>query len=100
MNVIVYVSDALRTDHVGCYGARRVNTPTIDAFASGGVRFDQAISAAPWTCPSTTSMITGLYPHHHGHFHWDVEVDHSLPTLFTAAAAQDMTTGSFVFDEN
>jgi arylsulfatase A-like enzyme len=100
MNVIVYVSDALRTDHVGCYGARRVNTPTIDAFAAGGVRFDQAISAAPWTCPSTTSMITGLYPHHHGHFHWDVEVDHSLPTLFTSAAAHGLTTGSFVFDED
>jgi arylsulfatase A-like enzyme len=100
MNVIVYVSDALRTDHVGCYGARRVNTPTIDAFAASGVRFDQAISAAPWTCPSTTSMITGLYPHHHGHFHWDVEVDLSLPTLFTTAAAHGRTTGSFVFDED
>ena len=99
MNVIVYVSDALRTDHVGCYGARHVNTSTIDAFAAGGVRFDQAISAAPWTCPSTTSMITGLYPHRHGHFHWDVDVDPSLPTLFTSAAAHGLTTGSFVFDE-
>ena len=62
MNLVVYVADALRTDHVGCYGARRVRTPTIDELAAGGVRFDQAISAAPWTCPSTTSMITGLYP--------------------------------------
>jgi arylsulfatase A-like enzyme len=100
MNVVVYVSDALRADHVGCYGARHVNTPTIDAFAAGGVRFDQAISAAPWTCPSTTSMITGLYPHHHGHFHWDVPVDPGLPTLFASAAAHGLTTGSFVFDEN
>ena len=100
MNVVVYVSDALRTDHVGCYGARRVATPTIDAFAASGVRFDQAISAAPWTCPSTTSMITGLYPHHHGHLHWDVPVDPGLPTLFTAAAAHGLTTASFVFDEN
>ncbi len=100
MNVVVYVSDALRSDHVGCYGARHVRTPTIDAFAAGGVRFDQAISAAPWTCPSTTSMITGLYPHHHGHLHWDVPVDPGLPTLFTAAAARGLTTASFVFDEN
>ena len=30
MNLVVYVSDALRTDHVGCYGARRVRTPTIE----------------------------------------------------------------------
>ncbi len=100
MNVVVYVSDALRADHVACYGARHVRTPTIDAFAADGVRFDQAISAAPWTCPSTTSMITGLYPHHHGHLHWDVPVDPGLPTLFTCAAAHGLTTGSFVFDES
>ncbi len=100
MNLIVYVSDALRTDHVGCYGARRVRTPTIDALAAGGVRFEQAIASAPWTCPSTTSMITGLYPHHHGYLHWDVPLDPGLPTLFTVAAANGYATGSFVFDEN
>ena len=100
MNLVVYVSDALRTDHVGCYGARRVCTPTIDELAATGVRFDQAIAAAPWTCPSTTSMITGLYPHHHGYLHWDAALDPALPTLFTVAAAHGYTTGSFVFDEN
>ena len=31
MNTVVWVSTALRADHVGCYGARRVRTPTIDA---------------------------------------------------------------------
>ena len=66
MNVLVYVSDALRIDHLGCYGARFLNTRTIDELAAGGVRFEQAISAAPWTAPSMTSMVTGLYPHHHG----------------------------------
>jgi arylsulfatase A-like enzyme len=100
MNLVVYVSDALRTDHVGCYGARRVRTPTIDELAAGGARFDQAIAAAPWTCPSTASMITGLYPHHHGYLHWDAKLDPALPTLFSVAAAHGYATGSFVFDEN
>lgn len=100
MNLVVYVSDALRTDHVGCYGARRVRTPTIDELAASGVRFDQAIAPAPWTCPSTTSMITGLYPHHHGYLHWDATLDPALPTLFTVAAAHGYATGSFVFDES
>ena len=100
MNLVVYVADALRTDHVGCYGARRVRTPTIDEFAARSVRFDQAISAAPWTCPSTASMITGLYPHHHGYLHWDARLDPALPTLFTVAAAYGYETASFVFDEN
>ena len=100
MNIIVYVSDALRTDHVGCYGARRVRTPTIDELAASGVRFDQAITPAPWTCPSTASMITGLYPHNHGYLHWDAALDPAVPTLFNVAAARGYTTGSFVFDEN
>ena len=99
MNLVVWVADALRVDHVGCYGASGVNTPTIDSLAAGGARFDQAISAAPWTAPSTTSMITGLYPHHHGYLHWDAEMDPAHPTLFTVAAAYGYETGSFVFDE-
>jgi arylsulfatase A-like enzyme len=100
MNLIVYLSDALRTDHVGCYGARFVRTPTIDALAASGVRFDQAIATAPWTCPSTTSMITGLYPHHHGHFHWDSKIDEAMPNLFTVAKDAGLTPGSFVFDRD
>ncbi len=100
MNLIVYVSDALRTDHVGCYGARRVNTRTIDELAAGGARFDKVSAAAPWTCPSTTSMITGLYPHHHKFLHWDATLDPGIPTLFSAAAANGYATGAFVFDEN
>jgi arylsulfatase A-like enzyme len=100
VNLVVFVADALRVDHVGCYGARFVRTPAIDEFAATGIRYDQAISAAPWTCPSTTSMITGLYPHHHGYLHWDDELDPGLPTLFTVAAAHGYDTASFVFDEN
>jgi arylsulfatase A-like enzyme len=99
MNLVVWVADALRVDHVGCYGATQVSTPTIDELAAGGVRFEQAISAAPWTAPSTASMITGLYPHRHGYLHWDAELDPALPTLFTVAVAYGYETGSFVFDE-
>jgi arylsulfatase A-like enzyme len=99
VNLVVYVSDALRTDHLGCYGARFVDTRTIDGFAADGVRFAQAISVAPWTCPSTTSIVTGLYPHHHGVLHWDRALDPATPTLFTRAAEAGYAVGSFVFDE-
>ncbi|HEU0304104.1 MAG TPA: sulfatase-like hydrolase/transferase, partial [Gaiellaceae bacterium] len=99
MNLVVWVADALRVDHVGCYGSTQVSTPTIDELAAGGVRFEQAIAAAPWTAPSTASMVTGLYPHRHGYLHWDAELDPALPTLFTVATAYGYETGSFVFDE-
>ncbi len=100
MNVVVYVSDALRTDHLGCYGARYVNTRTIDELAAGGVRFEHAISAAPWTAPSTTSIVTGLYAHHHGYLHWDAKLDPSAETMFRAFSAHGYKVASFVFDTN
>jgi arylsulfatase A-like enzyme len=100
VNVVVYVSDALRADHLGCYGARFVNTRTIDELAAGGVRFDHAISAAPWTAPAMTSMVTGLYAHHHGYLHWDAELDPTTETLFRALAAHGYEVGTFVFDTN
>jgi len=100
MNLVVYVSDALRADHLGCYGARFLNTKTIDELAEGGVRFDQAISAAPWTAPSMTSMVTGLYAHRHGYLHWDAQLDPTTETLFRALSAHGYDVGTFVFDTN
>jgi arylsulfatase A-like enzyme len=100
VNVLVYVSDALRVDHLGCYGARFLNTRTVDELAAGGVRYEQAISAAPWTAPSMTSMVTGLYAHHHGYLHWDATLDPTTETLFRAFAAHGYDVGTFVFDRN
>jgi arylsulfatase A-like enzyme len=100
VNVLVYVSDALRADHLGCYGARFVNTTTIDELAAGGIRYDQAISAAPWTAPSMTSMVTGLNAHRHGYLHWDATLDPTTETLFRALAAHGYDVGTFVFDRN
>jgi arylsulfatase A-like enzyme len=100
VNVVVYVSDALRADHLGCYGARFLNTRTIDELAASGVRYDQAISAAPWTAPSMTSMVTGLNAHHHGYLHWDSPLDPTTETLFRAFSAHGYDVGTFVFDVN
>lgn len=99
MNVVVYVSDALRADHVGCYGARFVGTPTLDGLAASGLRFDQAIAAAPWTAPSMTSMVTGLYPHHHGYLGWRPQLEPARPTIFDAFTAAGHEVASFVFDD-
>jgi arylsulfatase A-like enzyme len=98
VNLLVYVSDALRADHVGCYGARFVNTRTLDELAAGGLRFDDAIAAAPWTAPSLTSMVTGLYPHRHGCLAWDPEVDQALSTVFDRFVEAEYDVASFVFD--
>jgi arylsulfatase A-like enzyme len=100
VNVVVYVSDALRADHLGCYGARFVNTRTLDELAAGGLRFDEAVSAAPWTAPAMTSIVTGLYPHRHGYLHWDAELDPAIETLFGRFAGNGYEVGTFVFDRD
>jgi len=65
-NLLLISLDTLRPDHLGCYGSPRGTSPTIDALAARGVRFADASSAAPWTLPSHATMLTGLYPSHHG----------------------------------
>jgi len=66
MNVILYVMDALRADHLSCYGYDRDISPNIDALANDGVRFEQCFSPATWTRPVASSLFTGLYPPAHG----------------------------------
>jgi len=65
-NVLFVVLDTVRPDHLGTYGYDRDTSPELDAFASQGVVFENAFSAAPWTLPSHASMFTGLHPTTHG----------------------------------
>jgi len=66
LNVALIVVDALRADHVSCYGYLRPTTPNLDAFASANTRYTRALSPGVWTFPSMASMFTGLYPSQHG----------------------------------
>jgi arylsulfatase len=65
-NVLLIVVDTLRADHLGTYGYPLDTSPNIDAFASEALKFNYAISAAPWTSPSIASLFTGFYPTAHG----------------------------------
>ena len=100
MNVVVFVSDALRVDHLGCYGAQFVNTRTVDELAADGLRFDQAVAAAPWTAPSMASMVTGLYPQRHGYLHWERPLDAGIRTVFDGFVEGGHEVATFVFDES
>ena len=69
-NVILFVSDALRADHLGCYGYSRPTSPQIDKFAADALLFEKAMSNAPWTKPSMGTVFTSMYPHEHQAFSW------------------------------
>jgi arylsulfatase len=66
MHIILYVLDALRADHLGCYGYGRNTSPHIDAIARDGVVFENCFTATTWTRPVAASLLTGVYPAVHG----------------------------------
>jgi arylsulfatase A-like enzyme len=58
--------DTARADGFSVYGEAAADTPVVDRLAGCGVRFDQALSHAPTTLNSHTSMLSGFDPHGHG----------------------------------
>lgn len=64
-NVIVLVLDSLRAESMSLYGHPIPTTPRIDALATSGTVYENAISSALWTIPSHASMLSGLYPSQH-----------------------------------
>ena len=64
--VLILLIDALRADHLSCYGYARETTPNIDRFARDSVVFTQAISQSTFTKTSIASLFTSLYPFEHG----------------------------------
>jgi arylsulfatase A-like enzyme/Flp pilus assembly protein TadD len=65
-NVILITIDTVRADHLGCYGYKDIQTPTIDALARDGILFERAISQVPLTWPSHAAILTGTYPFQNG----------------------------------
>jgi arylsulfatase A-like enzyme len=54
------VVDSVRPDHTSAYGYERSTTPNLAAyFDAQGARFETAVSAAAWTCPSNAALMTG-----------------------------------------
>jgi len=65
-NVILVSIDALRADHLGCYGYQLPCSPYIDSIALEGARFENAMCPIPSSTPSHASLLTGLTPLTHG----------------------------------
>ncbi len=96
-NVVVVVIDALRSDRVSAYGNPRRTTPFIDELARGGVRFETAMAASPYTLPSHASLLSGLFSNAHG-VEW-LEFyafrDAEYPSIAESLGALGYRTGAF-----
>ncbi len=85
--VLVVFLDTLRADHLSSYGYERDTSPTMAAWAEqNAVVFEDARSVAPWTLPTTRSVLTGNHPERYG-------ASKRLPEYL---AEQGWATGAFV----
>ncbi len=80
-NLILISIDTLRADRPGAYGYPRPTSPSIDALARRGARFDVAIAESNWTLPSHVSLFTGLPPFEHGVDRPALRLAAHVPTL-------------------
>jgi arylsulfatase A-like enzyme/predicted Zn-dependent protease len=96
-NLILITIDTLRADHVGAYGASAGATPTLDALARRGAKFDQVQTAVPLTGPSHATILTGQYPPTHGvRGNVVFTLGNTSPTLATRLKRHGYTTAAFV----
>ncbi len=85
--ILLLSIDTLRADRVGPQADGTSATPELDKLATVSRRFTQARSPIPLTLPAHGSMLTGLYPVHHGsHDNGEpLEEGPSLPDILRAA---------------
>ena len=62
LNILLVTADDLGMQ-LSCYGDPHIETPSLDAFAASGVRFETAWVTQASCSPSRSSMLSGLYPH-------------------------------------
>ena len=65
-NVLLLLADDLGKFDVSAYGGPPGSTPSIDALAQRGVRFDAAYTTAPICAPSRAALLTGRYQNRFG----------------------------------
>jgi len=61
-NIVLILADDLGYGDLGCFGAKTIATPRLDAMAREGIRFSDFYSAAPFCSPSRAALLTGRLP--------------------------------------
>ena len=96
-DVLLVTIDTLRADRVGAYGDPLAQTPALDALAAEGVLFREAHAVTPLTLPSHASILTGLYPAHHGlRDNGGFRLADTVPTLAEVLSGAGYQTAGFV----
>ena len=96
-NVLVYLTDTLRADHLRVYAPEtRVETPGLTQWARRAATFISGHSQENWTKPSVATLLSGLMPWEHRATTEDAQVPGSVDLLSERLRARGFFTGAFV----
>ena len=99
-NVVVYLVDTLRPDHLGIYGHSRPTSPHIDAFARDATLFRNAVAQSSWTKTAVASLFTGLLPQTHRIHSRTDAIPEGLPILPEILRAEGYATLGVITNGN
>ncbi|MFO7973069.1 MAG: sulfatase [Candidatus Hydrogenedentota bacterium] len=98
--VLIFLIDALRQDHLGCYGYPLDTSPNIDAFAQDAVRLTHVTPSTSWTRPSVATLWTSTHPSVHGAEDRPDMLRENLPSLSAQLGAGGLETHCFMTNRN
>lgn len=99
-DILIYIIDALRADHMSCYGYERLTTPNIDKFAEENTRYLNAYANTSWTKASGAAILTGLYPKHNKTMTRDDKMPDEIMTLAEILRDTGYFTAAFIGNGN
>jgi len=70
LNVVFILTDDQGPWAMGCAGNEEIRTPSLDALAGKGVRFENFFCTSPVCSPARASLMTGTIPSRHGVHDW------------------------------
>ncbi len=102
-NFILFITDDISQEDLGCYGNTAAKTPNLDQMAERGLRFTNAYLTCSSCSPSRCSLITGRYPHNTGacELHTNLPKGHFLfPQALRAAGYYTALSGKHHMGKN
>lgn len=94
-NVVIYMVDTLRPDRLSTYGHDQPTSPHLDQLAKDGIVFERVIAEAPWTKPTTATVLSGLPALTHAVHDFADVLPQKVETLAETFAAAGYQTGGF-----
>lgn len=92
-DLILINVDALRADHLGCYGYARDTSPFLDSLCREGVVFERASAGSSYTRESVAALFTGRLPSKSGALGWNAAPGPDHPTLAERLREHGYRTG-------